>query len=102
MEYESAMEKLGLYSLKPRQEQYQVIGPITDPCGTPEITGAGSDRSPLTITVWCLPVRNECSYLLIFPSIPSHLSLARVILKSSLLNAFAKSSYMTSTFLPFY
>jgi hypothetical protein len=55
-------------------------GPITDPCGTPEITGAGSDRSPLTITVWCLPVRNECSHLSIFPSIPNSFSLARVTL----------------------
>ena len=66
-------------------------GPITEPCGTPEITGVGSDFSPLTRTVWCLPVRNEWSHLPIFPSTPRCLSFCRVMLKSSLSNAFAKS-----------
>ena len=62
-------------------------GPITDLCGTPEITSACSDRLPLTltsyITVWCLPVRNECSHLPIFPAIPNSLSLARVMLQAT-------------------
>lgn len=34
------------------------VGPRTDPCGTPELTGA-SDSLALTATFWNLPERNS-------------------------------------------
>ena len=36
------------------------MGPTTDPCGTPEVTGHGDDRSPSTITA-CVRLRKKSS-----------------------------------------
>ena len=33
--------------------------PNTVPCGTPDLTGATSDNSPSTITLWCHSVSQE-------------------------------------------
>ena len=64
---------------------------MTDPWGTPEITGAGDDFTPFTMTACCLFVRNDWSHLPILPLMPKDFNLDRVTLKSSLSKALAKS-----------
>ena len=65
-------------------------GPITDPCGTPEITGHGSDRKPLTITCWFLADRNDSIHCRSLPLTPCAESFVRTILWSTLSKAFEK------------
>ena len=45
-------------------------GPRTEPCGTPDVTYALSDRVPLTETLCFRCERNDCIQFLVFPVIP--------------------------------
>ena len=46
------------------------LGPRTDPCGTPDSTGRGSDLVPSTTTVCCLSVRESVIQALVRPLMP--------------------------------
>ena len=45
-------------------------GPSTDPCGTPDDTGMGSELIPLVITDWVLLSRKLLIQLRVWPRIP--------------------------------
>ena len=46
------------------------IGPSTDPCGTPLMTGAHSEKLSLNTTLCFLSVKNEVIHSRVFPLIP--------------------------------
>ena len=83
-------------SMSPIRTRYN-NGPSTEPRGTPDLTGDGSDLTLFTSTDCVLCVRKRCIHRPIFPEIPKELSFLSVIMKSTLSNAFAKSKYTTST-----
>ena len=76
-------------------------GPNTDPCGTPDNTSSGCDLPLFTRTTWDRLVRKLKIHFQTSPLIPRSESFCRVIPKSTLSNAFAKSIYIISTFPPF-
>ena len=47
------------------------IGPRTEPCGTPEVTGTGVERAVSTRTHWTRFLRNASVQVMIFPPKPS-------------------------------
>ena len=50
------------------------IGPRTDPCGTPDVTGADAELSPSTTTLCDRPDRKSSIHGSTLPRIPYHLS----------------------------
>ena len=75
-------------------------GPSTDPCGTPERTGEGDERFPLTLIVCVLPVMKEWIHLPRLPLTLREWSFLSKISKSTLSKALAKSKYKVSTSCP--
>ena len=72
------------------------IGPITERCGTLDVTSVMSDRAPLTETR-CLRVdRKDVIQLCVLPVIPYEVSLGRRLLCGTLSKALAKSRRIAS------
>ena len=57
------------------------LGPMTDPCGTPWLSGTGSDFTPRITTDWVLSLKYDSNYLSGFPVNPNSLLnlLSRVV-----------------------
>ena len=68
------------------------IGPITERCGTPDVTPVMSDRAPLTETRCLRFNRKDVIQLCVLPVIQYEVSLDRRRLCGTLSKALAKSS----------
>ena len=67
------------------------IGPSTDPCGTPLMTGAHSKKLLLNTTLCFLSVKNEVIHSRVFPLIPYLEIVFSSLLLGTLSKAFWKS-----------
>ena len=52
------------------------LGPMTYPCGTPWLSGTGSDFTPRITTDWVLSLKYDSNHLCSFPLIPNSLLIA--------------------------
>ena len=72
------------------------IGPITESCGTPDVTSVMSDRAPLNETRCLRFDRKDLIQLCVLPVIPYEVSLDRRRLCGTLSKALAKSRRIAS------
>ena len=72
------------------------IGPITEPCGTPDVTSVMSDRAPLTENRCLRFDRRYMIQLCVLPVIPYEVNLDRRRVCGTLSKALAKSMRIAS------
>ena len=78
------------------------VGPITDPCRTPDVTGQGFEEAHWSATIWVLSLRKAVVQLVICSQILMEIIFASSLACDTLSNALLKSNKHASTSFPLY